>query len=300
MKFKLSNMSLRRSAIPIAASACLFLTACGATSGENSLVTGTVPTFTSTPGTAATQGSAYTYQIEASPTAIAPSLTLMTAPAGAVLTGNSLTWTPTAAQSRVPNQFSVVATNTTGNATQMWNVTPAGTVTGSAIQTYWTPNGPVNVPIDWTKVALAPLALVPQLNGSFQTAQGTGNSDGTFSIPGIPGGYYWLKVGIAAYWTSSSTFDLGVDTNTAAPASVTNSTTTTGMQFNLSGLDPLQAGDEVAFFWDLWPAFALPLARGHRRVRRQRALWPWLAPISIIRSRRQLFFCSMSRSRLGP
>src|ERR1019366_837455 len=55
MKFKLSNMSLRKSALPIAVSACLFLLACGAKGGGNSLRTGTVPTFASTPGTTATQ-----------------------------------------------------------------------------------------------------------------------------------------------------------------------------------------------------------------------------------------------------
>lgn len=121
----------------------------------------------------------------------------------------------------------------------------------------------MNVPIDWTKVSLTPGALIPQTDGSFQTVQGTGSSDGTFSIPNIPGGYYWLKVGITAFWTSSSTFDLGLDTNTAAPASVAANTTTTGMHFNLSGLDPLQAGDEVAFLWDLWPPFSLPTTAGN-------------------------------------
>ncbi|HET6143203.1 MAG TPA: hypothetical protein VFE02_06815 [Candidatus Acidoferrales bacterium] len=196
------------------------------------------------------------------PTANAPTLTLSTAPAGAVLTGNSLTWTPTAAQSRVSNQFSVVAKNAAGSATQTWIVTPAGTVNGTYILTYWTANGPVNVPIDWTKTLFAPIALVPRANGTFQTAPGTGNSDGTFSIPNIPGGYFWLRIGNSSYWTSSSFFDFGADTNTAAPGGVTNATTTTTLQFNLSGLDPLQDGDEVEFLWDSSHPLPLPLSGG--------------------------------------
>src|ERR1700722_539073 len=162
MKFKLSSLSLRRSALPIAVNTCLFMAACGAMGGGNSMGTGTVPTFASTPGMAATQGSVYAYQIETLPAANAPTLTLTTAPAGAVLTGNSLTWTPSASQSRVSNQFSVVATNPAGSVAQSWNVIPAGTVTGTWVLTYWTSNGPVNVPVDWTKNLLIPTALIPQ------------------------------------------------------------------------------------------------------------------------------------------
>ena len=128
--------------------------------------------------------------------------------------------------------------------------------------TYWTSSGPVSAPFDWTKSSLPPSALVLQPDGSFQTVQGTGNSDGTFSIPNIPGGYYWLRPGAAAYWTSSSTFDFGFDGNTQAPSSVTTNTTTTGIHFNLSGLDPLQAEDEMVFLWDLWPPFSLPFFSG--------------------------------------
>ncbi len=239
----------------------LLLTACGG-GGESSTSATISPAFMSTPGTAATQGTTYTYQIETSPAADGVTLTLASAPSGTILNGNTLTWTPSAAQSRVPNPFSVMATTSGGSATQSWNVTPAGTVSGTWIDTYWTSSGPVEVPIDWTKVSGFPIALVPQPNGSFQALTGSGNSDGTFSIPGVPGGYYWLQPGLSAsYWTSSGTLDLGTDIAMQASASAsTVPTSTTTMNFNLAGLDPLAAGDEVMFLWDLWQPFSLEFA----------------------------------------
>jgi len=209
------------------------------------------PAFTSTPGTTAAEGVTYTYQIETLPAAGTATLALVTAPSGATLNGNTITWTPSPAQSRVPNQFSVSAANAGGTTTMFWSVTPAGTVTGSLIETYWTSNGQVLVPLDWTKAPIPPRALVPQPDGSFQTLQGSGNSDGTFSIPNVPGGYYWLQPGPAAsYWTSSSTFDLGVDFNGQPPGEPV-SYTTTQVSVNFAGLDPLQAGDQVAFVGDI-------------------------------------------------
>src|SRR5271168_3514603 len=88
------------------------------------------PTFTSTPGTAATEGAVYTYQIAATdPAGSAVSFSLGSGPAGATLSGNTLTWTPTGAESRIANSFSVTATTAAGGTgVQTWSVTPAGTV----------------------------------------------------------------------------------------------------------------------------------------------------------------------------
>ena len=237
-----------------------FLVACsgGSTGAANSTVASIVPTFTSTPGTAASQGATYTYQIETSPGSNV-ALALVTAPSGATLAGNTITWTPSAAQSRAPNQFSLTASTAAGSASQSWSVTPAGTVSGSWIDTYWTSSGPVLVPFDWSKVPILvpPRALIPQPDGSFQTLQGKGNSDGTFSIPNVPGGYYWLAPAGSAYWTSGSTFDFGSNGNPppnglSVLANITNTFT-----LNFNGLDALQSGDEVVFFWDSAPPFSL-------------------------------------------
>jgi hypothetical protein len=236
--------------------ASIFLVGCSG--GANSTAASLTPAFTSTPGTTASQGATYTYQIVTAP-AESVTLALITGPSGATLNEKTLTWTPSAAQSRISNQFLITATNAARSASQSWSVTPAGTVSGTWIDTYWTSNGPVSVPFDWSKALtlIPPRAFIPQPDGSFQTLQGTGNSDGTFSIPNVPGGYYWLAPAASAYWTSSSTFDFGSNVNPApsGPADLTNNTTT--MTLNFSGLDPLQTGDDVAFFWDSAPPFTL-------------------------------------------
>lgn len=240
-----ARLGLELNLLPVIVGASLLLAACG-TGGGGMQNLNLGPVFTSIPGTAATQDATYTYQIATVPSVGTVTLALASAPSGATLNGNTLTWTPSAAQSRIPDQFSVMATTAAGSVTQSWSVTPAGTISGTWVFTYWTRNGPVHVPFDFTKVAVPPMALVPLPNGSFQTVQGFGNSDGTFSIPDIPGGYYWLRPASAFYWTSSSTFDFGVDLNAQPPRS-TGSVATTTLHFNFAGLDPLQAQDEVAF-----------------------------------------------------
>jgi len=226
-----------------------FLTAC--TGGTGDMLTSTAaPAFTSTPQTSAVQDTTYTYQFSTQAAAGAVNFSLLSAPSGAALNGNTITWTPTAAQSRVPNQFSVRATNAAGTATQSWTVTPNGTITGSWIETYWTSTGPVQVRFNLAP-GLPPTALAPQPDGSFQIVQGSGNADGTFSIPNVPPGYYWFAPTPAAmYWTSSSSIDLGIDLFGDRPPGTTPTSTTTTVDVNLSGLDPLQAGDVVEFLSD--------------------------------------------------
>jgi len=119
----------------------------------------------------------------------------------------------------------------------------------------------VQVPFDWTTLPGLPQALVPQSDGSFQTVNGSGNSDGTFSIPDIPGGYFWLLPGHGAYWTSSRTFDFGVDINGQPPSSGSGAANTS-LELNLAGLDPLQTGDQVTFIWDTSLPFYSALSTG--------------------------------------
>lgn len=240
--------------------ASLFLAACSG--GSNATSPTLAPAFASTPGTAASEGATYAYQIVTSPASEPVTLTLVTAPSGATLSGNTLTWTPTAPQSRIANQFSVTATGAGGSATQSWSISPSGTVTGTWVDTYWTSGIPVSVPMDFSKVPLPPRALVRQPDGSFQIVPRSGNSDGTFSIPNIPAGYYWLEPAANAYWTSSSTFDFGADLPGPAPSGTTNAPftgTTTTIALSLSGLEPSAAGSEVAFLWDSSPIFSLLL-----------------------------------------
>src|ERR1039457_6948808 len=123
-----------------------FLTACGS-SGSSSSHTGQAPVFTSTPVTAATQVVGYSYQIEAiDPAGGSVTFALTTGPTGAAINGNTVSWTPTGAQSRVSNNFEVTAaTASGGTATQSWMVTPGGTITVNWVNNYWEANGPVQV-----------------------------------------------------------------------------------------------------------------------------------------------------------
>ena len=211
------------------------LTACS--SGNNTTPVPVAPVFSSTPGTQAVEGSAYTYQLAASGTAVTFSLT--NAPIGATLSGNMISWTPTAQQSRISNSFTITATASGGaSATQSWAVTPSGTIRISRIDTWWNESGSTNMPFDWSRIASYAAALVPQSDGSFKSFSGAADANGVFEIPNVPAGYYWLKLGPGdTYWTSSSTFDLGRDVfvpiaNTTVPV-----TSTTHLNFSFTSLD---------------------------------------------------------------
>ncbi|HMH12166.1 MAG TPA: putative Ig domain-containing protein [Edaphobacter sp.] len=215
------------------------LTAC---SGNNSSPAPAAPVFTSTPVTQAVEGSPYIYQLAASGTAVTFSLT--NAPISATLSGNTISWTPTAEQSRVPDSFTVTATASGGpSATQSWTVTPSGTIRISHIDTLWNESGSTSRPFDWSPSSSYVAALVPQPDGSFKSLSGTVGANGGFEIPGVPAGYYWLKLGQRdTYWTSSSTFDVGSDlfVSTSNVALANNSTTS--FNFSFTSLDPTTAG----------------------------------------------------------
>jgi len=183
------------------------LTACS--SGNNTTPAPAAPVFTSTPVTQAVEASPYAYQLAASGPAVTFSLT--NTPIGATLSGNTLSWTPTAEQSRVSNSFTVTATVSGGaSSTQSWAVTPSGTIRISHIDTLWNENGSTNKAFDWSPISSYVAALVPQPDGSFRSLPGTAGANGAFEIPNVPAGYYWLKLGPRdTYWTSSSTFDVG-------------------------------------------------------------------------------------------
>jgi hypothetical protein len=189
----------------------------------------------------------YSYQLAASGTAVAFSLT--NAPAGATLSGNTISWTPTVQQSRVPNNFTVAATGSGGaSATQAWTVTPSGTIRISRIDTLWNENSSANTPFDWSPLNSYVAALVPQPDGSFQSLSGTAGANGAFEIPGVPAGYFWLKLGPNdTYWTSSSTFDMGSDVFVPVTIVTAPTLSTTYLSFNFTSLDAIAASGLLQF-----------------------------------------------------
>lgn len=214
------------------------LTACNS-SNTTSAPPPAAPAFTSTPVTQAVEATPYTYQLAASGTA-AVTFSLASAPTGATLSGSTISWTPTAQQSRASNSFTVTATVSGGaSATQSWAVTPSGTIRISHIDTLWSENGSTNKPFDWSPISSYVAALVPQADGSFKSLSGTAGGNGAFEIPNVPAGYYWLKLGPRdTYWTSSSNFDVGSDIFVTPANPTTPTPSMTNINFSFTSLDP--------------------------------------------------------------
>jgi len=231
------------------------LTACS--SGNNTTPAPAAPVFTSTPVTQAVEASPYAYQLAASGTAVTFSLT--NTPIGATLSGNTLSWTPTAEQSRVSNSFTVTATASGGaSATQSWAVRPSGTIRISHIDTLWNENGSTNKAFDWSPISSYVAALVPQPDGSLRSLSGTAGANGTFEIPNVPAGYYWLRLGPRdTYWTSSSTFDVGNDIFVLTANPTTPTPSTTSLNFNFTSLEATDAAGvlQVDFLESIAPRY---------------------------------------------
>jgi hypothetical protein len=243
---------LKRALLVLSLLSAAILAACGGSS--SGIQPKTAPIFTSAPVTAAAQGVPYSY----TPAAVDPAggtvtFALTTGPTGATLSGGTISWTPTAAQSRTSNSFTVTASTSGGSATQSWTVSPTGIVTVNWVNTYWEPNGPVQVPVD-SYASLQVSAVVPQADGSLTVLKGATTGPGVITIAGVPAGNYWLAFGganllpssSAAYWTSASTFDLGHDI-AGSPLETVSSSSTTVFNLNLSGLDSVSVPTSVEF-----------------------------------------------------
>lgn len=177
------------------------------------------PTFSSTPPTSALEGSAYSYMLAADDPAGSSVTFTLQGPAGATVSGTSLSWTPSASQARLPSTFTVTATTAAGGVeTQSWTLSPNGTIRISAIDQYWSVDGdgklqPSSHPNDLSDTTIfAIAALVPQADGSALQIKGVGKADGTATIANVPAGQYWLQIRPdEMYWTGASAFDYGSD-----------------------------------------------------------------------------------------
>lgn len=208
-------------------------------------VTAPAPAITSTAPASANEGDVYSYVPAATdPVNTAITFSLVSGPNGASISNGTLTWTPTHAQSRVSNSFDIKATTGAGgSADQTFTVTPTGTIQGTAVDTYVTSTGNVTSPEDLTTAYIG----AEVLNGStWTTIQGTGNSDGTFIISGVPNGSYWLAVASGGYWTSASNIDLGQDYLGRNSGKLPSNATM--LAVNLDGLDAWTAGDSLDIF----------------------------------------------------
>jgi hypothetical protein len=125
------------------------------------------------------------------------------------------------------------------------SATSGRTVALSAINTYWTADGPIQMPANFANnPTLA--AFVPQPDGSFRSLQSYGGANGLATIPNVPSGYYWLPYGPYRFWTSSSNVDLGIDL-TGPHALVPNTPVNTDFMVTATGLDPLPQSSPLDF-----------------------------------------------------
>jgi hypothetical protein len=214
------------------------LTGCGGSGGGN--VTPATPVFTSVPVTAAVESSAYSYTVAAAAADGSPvSYALTTAPTGATLSGDTISWTPTPTQSRKGNSFAVTATSGAGgSATQSWTVSPNGTVQVTDAITSWGTGGATALPpISWSATYPAASVLVPQTDGQMVAIYGTGGSNGVLSFQNVPAGYFWLSINVLYYWTSSSNIDFGTDVSEANTSTFLPNGSSTTFNLNFTGLD---------------------------------------------------------------
>jgi hypothetical protein len=134
---------------------------------------------------------------------------------------------------------------------------PPRTVHITAIDTYTLENGTAtNVVENLSEASFA--ALAPDGHGGFITFTGTGTAQGTYDIPNVPAGYFYLSFtgppnfgsGVGAttthlLWTSANNIDTGF--STFGRPNAVNATSGT-MNFSLTGMSPWQPGDDVQVY----------------------------------------------------
>jgi hypothetical protein len=100
-----------------------------------------------------------------------------------------------------------------------------------------------------TSTLLADLTRFPPMaltSPAFVPIPGSGTANGTFSIPGVPEGTYYLQGGDTYLVLSDDTVDLSFDV--LANQSRGAATGNTNLTFNVTGLAPWQTTDELALF----------------------------------------------------
>jgi hypothetical protein len=122
--------------------------------------------------------------------------------------------------------FSALAISSDSNQTR--------TLSGHEIGHY--KNGAV--PTDLSTVAIA--ALVPNGSG-YTTITGTGSSDGKFTIPDVPTGFYLLQIGTSYLWTSNTMVD--ADSNYGYRSTVVPANSSTQISLDFTNLDAWRIDD---------------------------------------------------------
>jgi hypothetical protein len=209
-------------------------------------VAGAPPKFSSVAPTTASEAEPYSYKVAATdPSGGTVSFAITRGPANASIAGTTLSWTPSHAQSRVANSFTITAATSEGaSAIQTFSVIPTGNVDGLVNTAYYDRSGTTTVGFDLSASGSV-TAYVPNSSGGFTAIAGTGNSDGTFTIASVPAGNYWLAIGAYYYgWTDQSDPVL-TGAQVGRPDAISGQQT---LQFNVSLNHALQDGDGIVWY----------------------------------------------------
>lgn len=211
-------------------------------------VTAPAPVITNTPPPIASVGNEYTYAptATAEPEGATVTFTLTQGPANATLSKGTIAWTPEEDQGRATQHFVITATSSVGGvATFPWDVNTFGVVRGTYVDKYWhvapvetptpeatptpdailaevapppeTPLTSTDVPRDMTEWSVWAIFRYQTEDGiQLGVSQGEGFEDGTFEVPAVPAGEFWLGLGYYGefewYRTDGTTgFDYGSD-----------------------------------------------------------------------------------------
>jgi hypothetical protein len=127
--------------------------------------------------------------------------------------------------------------------------TTTRTVTGAQVIEWMSASAFELVPNDLSAIDVE--ALLEDGSGGYTTLAGTGHADGTFEIPDVPDGPYWLRipdrfVNITYVRTSASAVDVGYQTQ-GRPDAVPL-TTPTQVVLDVTNLAPWQIGDRIQMY----------------------------------------------------
>ncbi|HEY3929400.1 MAG TPA: hypothetical protein VGL89_13585 [Candidatus Koribacter sp.] len=198
-------------------SAMLLWGGCGGSSTPSVIITPAAPVFTSVPPTVVQEGVTYTYQIETTVTDKSTvTYKVTTGPKEASISGSTMSWTPTHAEARTSNSFTITATTSNkGTQTQAFTLTPTGNINATIVNHAITGTGIVDSKEDLAGATVE--VLFPDGKGGYSRLPGSGDSSGNAMVANVSTGsfYFHIKQGSGAntndnyVWMSASDVDLG-------------------------------------------------------------------------------------------
>jgi hypothetical protein len=119
----------------------------------------------------------------------------------------------------------------------------AGEVGGIRLQTFATEVAEVDRGVDLSSIVVAAWVASDEAVPTFTEYPGSGARDGTYNIPGVPSGMYYLRFGSSYILTSARSPDLGFVTIGRSGGQIAD-VRPTQLIFSLSNLRPWQADDQ--------------------------------------------------------